>query len=53
MGKTNTPSLFISAKYKTHIEEFKSTLYEEVRKIHVRRFPYNDFLFELPKEFEE
>jgi len=53
MGKTNTPSLFISAKYKTHIEEFKSTLYEEVRKIHVRRFPYNDFLFELPEEFEE
>ncbi len=45
MGKVNTPSLFISAKYKQHVEEFRSLLYEEARKIHTQRFPYNDFLF--------
>jgi GTPase len=30
--------------------ELKSLLYEEVKKIHVQRFPYNDFLFETQEE---
>lgn len=46
MGKKNTPSLFISATEKMNLEDFKRILYEEVRKIHVTRFPYNDFLYE-------
>lgn len=46
MGKKNTPSLFISAIEKMNIDEFKKTLYEEVKKIHVTRFPYNDFLYD-------
>jgi GTP-binding protein HflX len=46
MAKSNTPSLFISATKKQHIEELKKTLYEEVKKIHVTRFPYNDFLYD-------
>ncbi len=50
MGKNNTPSLFISAKHKIHLEEFRSLLYGEVRKIHIQRFPYNDFLFDLEEE---
>jgi GTP-binding protein HflX len=50
MAQNNTPSLFISARYKTHAEAFKAMLYQEVRKIHVQRFPYNDFLFDLPEE---
>jgi len=45
MAKNNTPSLFISAKEKINIEELKEKLYEEVKNIHVTRFPYNDFLF--------
>lgn len=45
MGRCNTPSLFISAKFRTHLEEFRKLLYEEVKKIHVQRFPYNDFLY--------
>ena len=52
MGKHKSPALFISAKYKTHLEEFRTLLYEEVKKIHVQRFPYNDFLFDLPEEAE-
>lgn len=39
--------LFISARKKTNIEELKSCLYEEVRKIHTARFPYNDFLYDI------
>jgi len=46
MSKNNTPSLFVSAKMKLNIEELKRTLYEEVKKIHVTRFPYNDFLYD-------
>ncbi len=37
--------VFISATNKENIEEFKDVLYEEVKKIHVARFPYNDFLY--------
>jgi GTP-binding protein HflX len=46
MSKNNTPSLFVSAKQKLNIEDLKKTLYEEVKKIHVTRFPYNDFLYD-------
>ncbi|MGQ8337794.1 GTPase HflX [Sunxiuqinia sp. A32] len=46
MGKKNTPSLFISAVEKDNINEFKQLLYEEVKKIHITRFPYNDFLYD-------
>lgn len=46
MGKHNTPSLFVSALQKQNIEELKKTLYEEVKKIHIKRFPYNDFLYD-------
>ncbi|MCF8357287.1 MAG: GTPase HflX [Prolixibacteraceae bacterium] len=45
MAKNNTPSIFISAKKKTNIDELKRLLYTEVKKIHVTRFPYNDFLY--------
>jgi len=46
IGKKNTPSLFISATEKVNLDDFKKILYEEVRKIHVTRFPYNDFLYD-------
>ncbi|MBP7506796.1 MAG: GTPase HflX [Prolixibacteraceae bacterium] len=45
IAKNNTPSIFISAKEKINIEEFKSILYDEVKKVHVTRFPFNDFLY--------
>ena len=37
--------VFISAINKTHIEELRATLYDLVREIHVKRFPYNNFLY--------
>jgi GTP-binding protein HflX len=42
------PVVFISAKTKENLEELKRILYEEVKKIHITRYPYNDFLFEDP-----
>lgn len=50
MAKNNTPSLFISAKEKENIEEFRKLLYNEVKKIHAQRFPFNDYLYDLPEE---
>jgi GTP-binding protein HflX len=38
--------LFISAKHKTNLEEFKAELYEKVKGIHSQRFPYNDYLYD-------
>lgn len=40
-------TIFISAKHKTNIMEFRSLLYEEVKKEHIKRYPYNDFLYEV------
>jgi GTP-binding protein HflX len=44
----NHKTIFISAKTKENLEEFRKLLYEEVKKIHITRYPYNDFLFESP-----
>ena len=38
-------TVFISAKKRDNIEELKRMLYDEVRQIHVKRYPYNDFLY--------
>jgi len=45
MGKMGSNALFISALNKENLEEFRKRVYEEVRKIHITRFPYNDFLY--------
>ena len=42
--------VFISALNKENLEEFKKMVFEEVKKIHITRFPYNDFLYQ---EYEE
>lgn len=45
MARLNSPALFISAKQKINIEEFRKLLYEEVKRLHVIRYPYNSFLY--------
>lgn len=50
MAKNNTPSVFISATERLNVDEFKLLLYEEVKKIHIKRFPYNDFLYDIYEE---
>ena len=39
--------LFISAKQKENIDELRETLYKRVRELHVQKYPYNDFLYEI------
>ncbi len=45
MAKLNDNCLFISATEKAGIDEFRSTLYNKVRELHVQKYPYNDFLY--------
>jgi GTP-binding protein HflX len=44
----NHKTVFISAKTKDNVDELRNLLYEEVKAIHIKRYPYNDFLFEGP-----
>ena len=37
--------VYISAEKKTNINELKEKIYKYVRNIHVKRFPYNNFLY--------
>lgn len=53
MSKMQNNCVFISALNKENIEDFKEKVFEEVKKIHITRFPYNDFLYEEFNEEEE
>jgi GTP-binding protein HflX len=39
-------TVFISAKTKENVEELQKIIYEEVMKLHVKRYPFNEFLYE-------
>jgi len=47
MAISNHHSIFISAKNKINMDSFKELLYEEIKKVHVIRYPYNDFLYSI------
>jgi GTP-binding protein HflX len=51
MHRMNGQALFISALNKDNLEGFRERVYQEVREIHVTRFPYNHFLY--PEGLEE
>lgn len=46
MSRMDDNCIFVSAGKKLNIEELKQMLYDKVKEIHVKRFPYNDFLFQ-------
>lgn len=50
MARMSNNCLFISAREGQGIDELKKRLYEMVKEIHTRRFPYNDFLFQHYEE---
>ncbi|MEN1783679.1 MAG: GTPase HflX [Bacteroidota bacterium] len=49
--KIGDRALFISALNKENITSFRQRVYQEVRDIHVTRFPYNNFLY--PEHLDE
>ena len=46
MSQLNGQCLFISALEKENFEVFKTAIFKAVKKIHITRFPYNDFLYQ-------
>ena len=43
MARNNRLNVFISARQKSNIERLKGILYDEVKRIHVQRYPYEQF----------
>ncbi len=50
MAKLQGDCLFISAREKLNLDEFRDTIYKKVRELHVQKYPYNDFLWTMPEE---
>ncbi len=46
MSKLDDNCIFISALNKENLDDFKAKVFEAVKKIHISRFPYNDFLYQ-------
>ena len=51
MQKVGDRAIFISALNKENLDNFRKRVYDEVRDIHVTRFPYNNFLY--PEHLDE
>ena len=45
MAKAGTKTLFISAKTKENMDELRTVLYEEIKKLHIQIYPFNNFLY--------
>ncbi|MDO6737657.1 GTPase HflX [Wenyingzhuangia sp. 2_MG-2023] len=45
MSKMQEDCVFISALNKDNMEDFKELVFEKVREIHAKRFPYNNYLY--------
>ena len=45
MNKLDSATIFISALNKLNFEELREKLYNEVKDLHVKRYPYNNFLY--------
>jgi GTP-binding protein HflX len=51
MKRVGGYAIFISALNKENLEDFRKRVYDEVRDIHITRFPYNNFLY--PENLDE
>ena len=46
MARLGDDFIFISAKNKENIDALRTLLYDRIKAIHIKRYPYNDFLFQ-------
>jgi len=46
MNREKGEAIFISALKKNNLEEFKKIVYDKIKELHIKRFPYNHFLYE-------
>ena len=50
MSRLGEDCIFISAKNKENIDALRALMYDRIKAIHVKRYPYNDFLFQNYEE---
>ena len=53
MAHQDHQTIFISAKEKINLEKLREMLYDKVKEIHIKRYPYNSFLYDLPEDMEQ
>lgn len=47
MAQLHDNCIFISARERINIDELRDMIYKKVRELHVQKYPYNDFLYEM------
>ena len=47
MAKLDDNCIFVSARERLNIDELRRTLYGKVKELHVQKYPYNDFLYDI------
>ena len=50
MARLGDDCIFISAKNKDNIDALRALMYDRIKAIHIKRYPYNDFLFDNYEE---
>ena len=45
MNKLHAECIFISAVNKQNVDEFRKLLYDRIKELHQKRYPYNNFLY--------
>lgn len=45
-ARENAPCIFLSAARKQNVDAFKKMLYDEVKRVHLTRYPYDKLLYE-------
>ncbi len=45
VARANAPAVFVSALNKTNLDELREILYHNVKAIHIKRYPYEKFLY--------
>ena len=45
MARLGDDCIFISARNKENIDALRALMYDRIKAIHIKRYPYNDFLF--------
>ena len=50
LARLGDTCIFISARERINIEELRTLLYRDIKRLHVQKYPYNDFLYDIPEE---
>ena len=50
MARLQDNCIFISATERMNIEELRTVVYQRVKQLHVQKYPYHDFLYDIDTE---